>query len=95
MLCKALSNSLDYLGSAFEQSVKLKILFVNVYTSVYDYTLRKPLLLKAAYCFRLWSAGNPQAALSLGVYPADSVITTCRQAELGDQPEKWVKVQLR
>lgn len=63
--------------------IKLKILYVDVYTTVYhlDYTLRKLLLLRAAYCSRLWSAGKLQAAWSLCAYPVGNVITKSRQAE--------------
>lgn len=92
MLCKPPMGILDYLGNNnFEWGIKFKILFVGVYTTVYhlDCTRRKLLLLTAACCFRLWSAGKLQAPLSLwDKYPVGSVITNYRQAEEKNQPKK-------
>lgn len=69
ILCKPPISILDYLGNNnFEWGIKFKICLYH--REHLDCIVRRLLLLRAAYCFRLGSAGKVQATLSLVCGPS-------------------------
>lgn len=64
ILCKPPIRILE-----FEQNINFRIPYVDIHRTAYhlDYTLKRLLLLRIAYNFRLWADFKLQTALPLGI----------------------------